>query len=1019
MAAERGTDTEEGIESTISTQLRSDPLFDNVTTEDLKKLVYCKKCDKSAYLCNLVTEVGPGPCYLLQCSHKGSERSWYLCAVCKKRFIRRQLGEHFDGVRHCGRAFKAGYEPTSTTNHPRPWKSAAIKNNNGEQVAELEAVLGCFLEDILMSPADEEEENDQVMMPMDDDDDSAVITVAQVTEAPASAPSASQAPAAAAAETIIIPTTIQEAYQQAKKPSKQDITVSFQGQKAMLFYHGAEHVKERGGVQYLVSRCFRKSEFQMKSKYTAKIPEAEWHFDAFIQYVSMTDRQRKRNSNILARLEHHLLSESLFQATHILSYPQLNRVYGSSNQHSLWNILPIPTVENLGGIAYTNILHVIRYWMAFNTELDNCFLKIPPLSTDGTPPPPQEFRVPDNVLHITESLEFKQWMKELHEAMRELMTPEFVARYGDYVGLYWAVDWRDGFGANRTKQNRKSTNAWTFSLATPQARINSLSNTLPIALGLKKNDNWPEVEHRFRRDSDVLLNGLQPLIVYHGGLKKTIPVFVRRLACLTDKVERADYTSTLSCTSKYHRCFGKIILFEPPTFQVDMIKLHLEAENTGAKDTTIKEFGWSCGLMDRAKNGGRFPACVSCRKKNVEWLHQPIYESLPESRCELCANWVLDAGTKVLLKFAAPKEYPPKARCLDNCPVDPPEGRDAGVEELEFLELDFSTMKQAARFAFYHSKSPRNKGWTKQHCRAYLRACGINTKQQDLIYEAAARAHAGEEEVDYNSPTGIGSYQFPAAWVGDMPLRLFIEMLMHLLFLGVAESNFKLCNLYLQKFGRPVETFKKTTQELLKVLTKFNLQWLLAFPFSGTKKTKYTTGTWVSENWLAWVRISKVVYAYSAKRGLVDERLGCNDLVRMVCSFTAIVGRVLSHAGTSKKKIMQVNVLLREFLSAVTELDIRTRYEAMHSLGVGRGGGANDTTSPGDEKSKDQWWLKSNYVSVLNLVPTMEQLGPLINYWDGGGKGERYIQEIKPHIPRGVRDGGKFFVRYVPKTKSS
>ena len=161
-----------------------------------------------------------------------------------------------------------------------------------------------------------------------------------------------------------------------------------------------------------------------------------------------------------------------------------------------------------------------------------------------------------------------------------------------------------------------------------------------------------------------------------------------------------------------------------------------------------------------------------------------------------------------------------------------------------------------------------------------------------------------------------------------------------------------------------------------------------------------------------------MVYAYSAKRGLVDERLGCNDLVRMVCSFTAIVGRVLSHAGTSKKKIMQVNVLLREFLSAVTELDIRTRYEAMHSLGVGRGGGANDTTSPGDEKSKDQWWLKSNYVSMLNLVPTMEQLGPLINYWDGGGKGERYIQEIKPHIPRGVRDGGKFFVRYVRKTKS-
>jgi hypothetical protein len=69
----------------------------------------------------------------------------------------------------------------------------------------------------------------------------------------------------------------------------------------------------------------------------------------------------------------------------------------------------------------------------------------------------------------------------------------------------------------------------------------------------------------------------------------------------------------------------------------------------------------------------------------------------------------------------------------------------------------------------------------------------------------------------------------------------------------------------------------------------------------------------------------------------------------------------------------------------------------------------------GKEKSGDQWWLKSNYVSCLNLPPTIELLGPLVNFWDGGGKGERYIQEIKPHIPRGVRDGGLFFVRLLEK----
>ena len=90
---------------------------------------------------------------------------------------------------------------------------------------------------------------------------------------------------------------------------------------------------------------------------------------------------------------------------------------------------------------------------------------------------------------------------------------------------------------------------------------------------------------------------------------------------------------------------------------------------------------------------------------------------------------------------------------------------------------------------------------------------------------------------------------------------------------------------------------------------------------------------------------------------------------------------------------MHVHVLLKEFLSCVAELDIRTRYKAMHSLAsTGNGSAAQAAAGQSDEKSKEQWWLKSNYVSSLNLIHTMKELGPLINFWDGGGKGERYIQ---------------------------
>jgi hypothetical protein len=214
-----------------------------------------------------------------------------------------------------------------------------------------------------------------------------------------------------------------------------------------------------------------------------------------------------------------------------------------------------------------------------------------------------------------------------------------------------------------------------------------------------------------------------------------------------------------------------------------------------------------------------------------------------------------------------------------------------------------------------------------------------------------------------------------------------------------------------------VETFKRALQPLLKALTQFNLSWLLALPFSGSD-TKRTTGTWVSENWLAYVRISKIVYAYFLRRGIADERIGANDVVRMVTSFTALVARVLSHAGATESSSQLIGWMLKEFLSSVRELDIRVRYKAMSALASRTSSTGEESAAEagaGDEKSRDQWWLKSNYVSCLNLPSTIRLLGPLVNFWDGGGKGERYIQEIKPHIPRGVRDGGLFFVRLLEK----
>ena len=43
-------------------------------------------------------------------------------------------------------------------------------------------------------------------------------------------------------------------------------------------------------------------------------------------------------------------------------------------------------------------------------------------------------------------------------------------------------------------------------------------------------------------------------------------------------------------------------------------------------------------------------------------------------------------------------------------------------------------------------------------------------------------------------------------------------------------------------------------------------------------------------------------------------------------------------------------------------------------------------------------------MSLPNLLCVLETLGPLVLWWDGGGKGERFIQTVKPHIKRGIRE---------------
>ena len=54
------------------------------------------------------------------------------------------------------------------------------------------------------------------------------------------------------------------------------------------------------------------------------------------------------------------------------------------------------------------------------------------------------------------------------------------------------------------------------------------------------------------------------------------------------------------------------------------------------------------------------------------------------------------------------------------------------------------------------------------------------------------------------------------------------------------------------------------------------------------------------------------------------------------------------------------------------------------------------------EESVPMWITSYNFISLMNLPEAMTHFGPLKNLWEGGGQGEKMIQQVKP-IMRGLR----------------
>ena len=286
------------------------------------------------------------------------------------------------------------------------------------------------------------------------------------------------------------------------------------------------------------------------------------------------------------------------------------------------------------------------------------------------------------------------------------------------------------------------------------------------------------------------------------------------------------------------------------------------------------------------------------------------------------------------------------------------------------MKLTFELMIQACKFAFFQASRTDN-SWNKGVTNCYLRHCGVSPKLGNLLHDLAVKARE-HKQIAYDSPDGINSpipdksFGFPAAWLDTAPLDDYIETVMHLLGLGVAPANFDLITQYLAglpaaKSGMSSTGLRRAMQELLVDLKPLMLNWLKALPLNVSDKKGYTTGGWVGEQWIAFVRVSKPLFGWCVRNHDKASKFGVDDLSRVVISFHALTARCLTHSAIDQAFIEDVRLHLKEFLSCVRELDIRVRYKTLNKP---------SKTASGNKKN-EAFWLKANYMSLMNVLTMM------------------------------------------------
>jgi hypothetical protein len=549
----------------------------------------------------------------------------------------------------------------------------------------------------------------------------------------------------------------------------------------------------------------------------------------------------------------------------------------------------------------------------------------------------------------------------------------------DVLTLY-ITEWSDGFEPSLSiKGNRGSCWIKTVTISPPPNKLHSLSHTYPIALG-HDGDNHEEVEEKFA--AELLSFGCgESMDFYHGTLKRDVRVHLELFVSLQDQPERRSANYIMLGTSCYTARWG--------------LALDFVAVASG------------------------IPACNNCL---ALMLRQTSTVGEIPTQCGQCVNWDTDVNNG-LLDFSPPEHYP-----VEQVPTS---------GKLSPKRLTYDVMMAAVERA--HS-GVVSRGWSFNNMKSYLRVHGLNAEAISAISECAMKCRsykslldaaeggvvgpelAAMEEEREQRPELFRMWKFPSLWVRGVQLSQHIDVVMHLLFLGVIKTTIQKIQQWTKERGKHT-AFLTYSKGIFESVQKLGLDWCRCVPYKTGK-----LGGWVSENYLGAARLMNWFYGsiddiasdpvfvepdrpmnrwtkpnnqgWLGSRGL--DTTGNADQLRLrVLEYIQQPGGPPPEKGPQGGEVANVHAVVEALKAMVSRLMCRWVTES-HVQDVDRHIklflNAFEVFDSAMRCAEDTpTWISSyNFICLTNLPSVLREFGPLRNLWEGAGQGEKILRLVKP-----------------------